>query len=480
MSKRPPNEQESRLHQAALSSSKKEITARQAESIIPDAAARQQALNFLLGVGLLKGLTNSSGQLLFRAVSKEEIVATKGLGGEENLVLSHIKSSGNEGIWTKHLKAKTSLHQTVIDRCLKTLTQKRLIKRVPSVQHITRKIYMLEGIEPSISLTGGPWYTDNELDTEFIQNLTEACYKLIGDISFPKRRSGSEGALYPISNAPRYPTADSIRHSLRKARLTETDLSVEHVEMLLNVLILDGKIEKLPAFGSALWNSEAIGDGDSADEEEKSSRKKKRKKRDDGSDDEDSSLKKKRKKRATSEDESESSDDEGTRKKKKKKKKSKAKAKAKAKDSDTDTDTDSETEVKKKKKKKRAHSSDSESSSDGGVHHRKENKKKKRKVFSESESSSEESDAKSRRKKSKSMKRSESPTTGFDAFDTGSGGSVYRALKDEVTTVGLTESPCGLCPSFEFCKEGGPVNPKECIYYEDWLAARTMANSEET
>ena len=41
---------------------------------------------------------------------------------------------------------------------------------------------MLEGIEPSIVLTGGPWYTDNELDTEFIQNLTEACYKFISDI----------------------------------------------------------------------------------------------------------------------------------------------------------------------------------------------------------------------------------------------------------------------------------------------------------
>ena len=41
---------------------------------------------------------------------------------------------------------------------------------------------MLEGIEPSIALTGGPWYTDNELDTEFIQNLTEACYKFISDL----------------------------------------------------------------------------------------------------------------------------------------------------------------------------------------------------------------------------------------------------------------------------------------------------------
>ena len=60
--------------------------------------------------------------------------------------------------------------------------------------------------------------------------------------SFPKSRNG---ALYPISNPPKYPSAENIRNSLRKARLTETDLSVEHVEMLLNVLILDGKIEKV-------------------------------------------------------------------------------------------------------------------------------------------------------------------------------------------------------------------------------------------
>lgn len=99
------------------------------------------------------------------------------------------------------MKTKTNLHQTIIDRCLKTLTQKRLIKRVPSVQvtlrhalvghcvinaafvqHPTRKIYMLEGLEPSISLTGGPWYTDNELDIEFIQLLMDACYKFIHDL----------------------------------------------------------------------------------------------------------------------------------------------------------------------------------------------------------------------------------------------------------------------------------------------------------
>jgi len=122
---------------------------------------------------------------------------------------------------------------------------------------------MLEGLEPSISLTGGPWYTDNELDTEFIQHLTEACHKFIRDLvrqwiiyswfvywrasgqSFPKRKDANAGALYAPSKPMNYPTAQHIRNSLKKARLTETELSVEHVEMLLNVLVLDGKIERV-------------------------------------------------------------------------------------------------------------------------------------------------------------------------------------------------------------------------------------------
>lgn len=44
---------------------------------------------------------------------------------------------------------------------------------------------MLFNLDPSIALTGGPWYTDNELDTEFIQNLTDACLKFIRDMVCP-------------------------------------------------------------------------------------------------------------------------------------------------------------------------------------------------------------------------------------------------------------------------------------------------------
>jgi DNA-directed RNA polymerase III subunit RPC6 len=41
---------------------------------------------------------------------------------------------------------------------------------------------MLENVEPSISLTGGPWYNESELDTAFIEDISKACLKFIRDV----------------------------------------------------------------------------------------------------------------------------------------------------------------------------------------------------------------------------------------------------------------------------------------------------------
>jgi len=33
----------------------------------------------------------------------------------------------------------------------------------------------------------------------------------------------------------------------------------------------------------------------------------------------------------------------------------------------------------------------------------------------------------------------------------------------------LAEVPCGRCPVFELCEEGGPVGPSTCVYFGEWL-----------
>lgn len=55
---------------------------------------------------------------------------------------------------------------------------------------------MLFNLQPSSEVTGGAWYTDQELDTEFIDSLKTACLKYISArVSIRKeqeRRSGTQ------------------------------------------------------------------------------------------------------------------------------------------------------------------------------------------------------------------------------------------------------------------------------------------------
>jgi len=319
-------------------------------------------------------------------------------------------------------------------------------------------------------LTGGPWYTDNELDTQFIELLSRACLKFIQDRCFPQRKSQeTQLTLFPISNSPQYPTAQQIRNFLKQRRITETDLTVEHVEMLLNVLVLDGEIEKIPAFGASLWDSNAIDNGADSTDERESLSIKKRKRQEDEQPDIPSNRKRKKKTIEKANDASASEDNSLQ-------KKSKTKRTRGLADSDSDMDTES---PKRKKLKKGETDGESPSADEEGTSVRKRTPKKRSKRLqnsSEIEHSSSESEfdhlrSRRNRKSSKSTIRSPSPfqSLTFDEFSEGVGAHVYRAVRQERLSLGWSQSPCSTCPSFDFCKDGGPVNPRECVYYGEWL-----------
>ena len=74
-----------------------------------------------------------------------------------------IAKSSNLGIWTKDIKLSSGLPSQTLTKIYKTLTSKGLIKPFKSVASKTKTLYMLEGIEPAKELTGGPWYTEQEV-----------------------------------------------------------------------------------------------------------------------------------------------------------------------------------------------------------------------------------------------------------------------------------------------------------------------------
>lgn len=95
----------------------------------------------------------------------------KSLSAEEALVYSYVESSGREGTWTRILRARTNLHMTVMNRCLKSLEKINYIKPIKSVKFPGRKTYMLAHLQPSEDVTGGPYYTDGVLDEEFVHQM---------------------------------------------------------------------------------------------------------------------------------------------------------------------------------------------------------------------------------------------------------------------------------------------------------------------
>jgi DNA-directed RNA polymerase III subunit RPC6 len=95
-----------------------------------------------------------------------------------------IDEAGDEGIWSKTIKAKTNLHDSTFTSCIKHLSSKSMISEMKSVEHPTRKMYIKSSLSPSDRATGGPWYTDGELDEEFINQAMTVLYAYVSKRTF--------------------------------------------------------------------------------------------------------------------------------------------------------------------------------------------------------------------------------------------------------------------------------------------------------
>ncbi|KAG0690442.1 34-kDa subunit of RNA polymerase III (C) [Pichia californica] len=226
----------------------------------------------LLNKGLLKILESDGDgdskekQILFAAISEQEAKKVSNMTADEAIVYSHVEAAGREGIWTKTIKAKTNLHQHIVLRCLKSLESQSYIKSVKSVKHPTRKIYMLYHLTPSIDVTGGPWFTDSELDTDFIDSLLIVIWKFVAQKTFPKcfkKRGLIPNGLKQYSYSSQLlsnmgtllPTLNDVNEFIISSGITTVELTLSDVKSLCDVLEFDEKIENTGGSYKATWQS---------------------------------------------------------------------------------------------------------------------------------------------------------------------------------------------------------------------------------
>ncbi|KAK2599950.1 34-kDa subunit of RNA polymerase III (C) [Conoideocrella luteorostrata] len=266
--------------------------------IIPnkDLALLARVVQSLSDDKLFITMREASGQVLWKWRDAQEAHKYKQCSTDEQvMVYSLIDDSGGDGIWSQTLQKRLNMHDSVLKNALKQLQTKGLIAPFKNVEHPNKKMFIKASIRPSNRATGGPWYTDQNLDEAFIEELQRVVFDVVkgssgyksthgvarsqtpkkgvvkGGAEKGKKRDASEMSKPPakaIKVAPGatpkreavmlplpagytgYSTVRDIARFLSRSGITSnTILSEEDVKKLVDVLVWDNLIEPIKVAG---------------------------------------------------------------------------------------------------------------------------------------------------------------------------------------------------------------------------------------
>lgn len=205
-----------------------------------DAAQLAKAINRLLSTEQIT-MFKKGNVLIYRLKDPEASKNVKGADNEEKLIYQIIEESGNKGIWIRDIRFKSNLVLTQVNKILKSLESKKLIKAIKAVGASKKKVYMVYNLEPDRSITGGSWYSDQDFESEFVEILNQQCYNFLRQ----KAANAKQTTLDPISQRNMtYASSREIWNYISQLGISKVQLSLEDIETILDTLIYDSKVEK--------------------------------------------------------------------------------------------------------------------------------------------------------------------------------------------------------------------------------------------
>ncbi|PSN65252.1 DNA-directed RNA polymeras-like protein III subunit Rpc34 [Corynespora cassiicola Philippines] len=233
----------------------------------------------------LMKLMTLQGEPCWQLRSREEAEKLRKLTSDERLLYHHIDQAQSEGVWSKALRARTNFTQQLLTKCLKSLESKELVQAVMSVKFPNRKMYLLKHLTPSEEIAGGPWQSEGDFDMALIDTVVgvvanhiqnETCVKVSGvwndyaptdrEAAIAQKKAQVQGvrdiedapAVKPY-RPPRDPNATRFIHKATPHNPTATSVALwlnttgllrgktvrdEDMEQLLEMMVLDGRLEK--------------------------------------------------------------------------------------------------------------------------------------------------------------------------------------------------------------------------------------------
>lgn len=206
---------------------------------------RVDAINSLTNEGRVQ-LFKRGTELIYRSVdsktfSNHSTVINSNISLEERAIYQVIETAGSKGIWNREIRNQTKLPLNQMGKVLKNLETKKLIKAVKSVTASKKKLYMLYGLEPDKSVTGGAWYSGTEFESEYVQILHEQCYQFV-----KRRLQSTEGTSDFVEGRNLSLVSSSeVKEYIDKLKISNVILTLQDIEMVLETIVFDGLIEKI-------------------------------------------------------------------------------------------------------------------------------------------------------------------------------------------------------------------------------------------
>ncbi|XP_075231582.1 RNA polymerase III subunit F [Lycorma delicatula] len=242
-SKQQPVENQQRVLALASSAGAKGISDADLQKEIPNLSAEERVtvINKLITQGCLD-IFNSGGTLVYKVKDTSKTEKLKGADNEEKVVYGIIEEAGNKGIWIRDIRFKSNLMPTQLNKILKLLEGKKMIKAVKSVAASKKKVYMLFNLEPDRTLTGGAWYCDQDFEAEFVDVLNQQCYRFLQQRK--EKSANAKGGPLSIRNAG-YASSNEVWKFITELGISKVQLSDDDIKTILDTLVYDGKVERV-------------------------------------------------------------------------------------------------------------------------------------------------------------------------------------------------------------------------------------------
>lgn len=202
-------------------------------------AQRTELINSILATGEVEMSTEqTSGTVILKY---QNCPLSTDAPQEERLTYSLIEESSQTGIWIRELRDQSGLSDAQLRRVLKSLEHKKLIKSIKPVG-TSKKCYILYNVNAHDNLTGGTFYSNQQFDSSFVGAIMQICVAMLQGRRNHALSENPHDKKRQIEES--FVTSEVVAKYVHEKKVFTVELSVKDVETVLDIAVLEGKLEK--------------------------------------------------------------------------------------------------------------------------------------------------------------------------------------------------------------------------------------------